>query len=115
MLSARSCVSCSRDQQFQDYTPAELMQIFEHMADKGGYIISDDARGLISARLQAVHAARDEHFGNARTVRNIFEEIQQAQADRVVKLSNPPREALVKIESEDVISAETHFRSNPAQ
>ena len=100
---------------FDDYSPEELMDIFRGMAEKNGYIISDGARELIGGRLQAAYATRDEHFGNARTVRNIFESIQQAQADRVVNLSNPQKEALAKIESEDVTSAEARFRTNATQ
>jgi hypothetical protein len=36
---------------FDDYTPAELMSIFEHVAEKNGYLISDGAGELITARL----------------------------------------------------------------
>ena len=100
---------------FDDYSPEELMSIFRGMAEKNGYVISDEAGSLIAARLQAAYAVRDEHFGNARTVRNIFESIQQAQADRVVNLSNPQKEALTTIESEDVTSAEARFRANTTQ
>ena len=100
---------------FDDYSPDELMSIFQNMAEKNGYVISDEAKGLIAARLQAAYATRDEHFGNARTVRNIFESIQQTQADRVVQLSNPQKEALTMIESEDVTSAETRYRANAGQ
>jgi len=100
---------------FDDYSPEELMSIFRGMAEKNGYVISGEAGALIAARLQAAYAVRDEHFGNARTVRNIFESIQQAQADRVVNLTNPQKEALTTIESEDVTSAETRFRANATQ
>jgi len=100
---------------FDDYSPEELMSIFQGMAEKNGYVISEGARELVAARLRAAYATRDEHFGNARTVRNIFESIQQTQADRVVNLSNPQKEALTTIESEDVTNAETRFRSNATQ
>ena len=100
---------------FDDYSPEELMTIFQGMAEKNGYMITDEAGALIAARLQAAYASRDEHFGNARTVRNIFESIQQAQADRVVNLSNPQKVALTTIESEDVTSAETRYRANATQ
>lgn len=100
---------------FDDYSSEELMTIFRHMTEKNGYVISEGAGELIAARLQAAHAARDEHFGNARTVRNIFESIQQAQADRVVNLRNPQKEALIKIEGEDVTDAEARFRTSSTQ
>ena len=87
---------------FDDYSPEELMSVFQHLVLKSGYVISAGAREAIAARLQMAYSARGEHFGNARTVRNIFEAIQQKQADRVVSVGNPSKDTLVTIERQDV-------------
>jgi hypothetical protein len=45
---------------------------------------------------------RDEHFGNARVVRNLFEHVQQEQANRLSSVAEPTREELLTIESVDI-------------
>lgn len=50
---------------------------------------------------------KDEHFGNAREVRNIFEQTLQRQADRLIHLDNVTNRELSTIESEDIAPAQT--------
>ena len=60
--------------QFQDYTPSQLLQIFESFAAAGKYEIEPSARGALVDLLSHEYEARGERFGNGRTVRNIFGE-----------------------------------------
>ena len=49
-----------------------------------------------------MYEGRDENFGNAREVRNIFEQAVARQADRVAGLSAPSREDLMALLPEDL-------------
>ena len=45
---------------------------------------------------------RDENFGNARDVRNLFERAVARQSDRVAALEQPGREDLMALTLEDL-------------
>jgi SpoVK/Ycf46/Vps4 family AAA+-type ATPase len=90
---------------FGDYTAAEMAQIFEYMLDKAQYLATQEA---CSAGKHAIHTLsenRGEHFGNARLVRNLFEHVQQEQANRLASIPEPTREKLVTIEASDIDAA----------
>ena len=71
--------------EFPDYTGEELMQIFDRFCESNGYSPEDEAKEYLSKSLQEMYEARSRHFGNGRTVRNIFEKAIHAQADRLTK------------------------------
>ena len=52
--------------------------------------------------LEQMLRERDENFGNARDVRNLFEQALSRQADRVAQLEAPTREQLMALELDDV-------------
>ena len=52
--------------------------------------------------LQRLYDSRDENFGNARDVRNLFERAVARQADRVAKLDGPTREQLMQLLPQDL-------------
>ncbi|MGI9071515.1 MAG: hypothetical protein ACR2JB_09440 [Bryobacteraceae bacterium] len=60
-----------------------------------------------------MYAKRDQRFGNARLVRNVFERIQQEHAERISALENPDRNDLISIESTDVLAAIESFGRTP--
>ena len=53
---------------------------------------------------------RDENFGNARDVRNLFEQAIARQSDRVAHMEAPTREDLMELRMDDLIESEE--RSN---
>jgi len=59
---------------FDDYTPDELQKIFEQIAEKEDYKIVKDAEIILKKELTKLYRNRDESFGNARLVRQIFNE-----------------------------------------
>jgi stage V sporulation protein K len=67
---------------FEDYEPAELMQILRHMAAGAGIRFSLDATTAASQLMEALEPGK-KGFGNGRTVRNIFEECVARQAERL--------------------------------
>ena len=52
--------------------------------------------------LQGLYEERDENFGNARDVRNLFEQAVARQADRVSQLEEPTKEQLMELKPEDL-------------
>ncbi|MGI6654587.1 MAG: AAA family ATPase [Christensenellales bacterium] len=86
---------------FPDYTLDEMMAIFDMRMNKAGYTLDDNAREplrtLISEESQNTIA-----FGNARGVRNLFEQIIARQANRLAKMSDVTREQLMQITRADI-------------
>jgi hypothetical protein len=87
---------------FADYTNDELVTIFINLGEKSNYSPTDDA----IAKLRAVLVAepRDRGFGNARFVRNVFEEAVGRQAQRLASLTDPTDEQLCTLVADDVPS-----------
>ena len=86
---------------FPDYTPEELMDIFAMRCQKGGYVLAEDARPRLQ-QLMARESQDGEQFGNARGVRNLFEQILVAQHNRLARTPQPTREQLMELTAEDV-------------
>lgn len=88
--------------QFDDYSPEELMAIFESACKSTDYQLSDDAHKAMADIFQKAYDARDRTFGNARFARNLFEKIVENQANRVVSMEKAEKTALMTIEVADV-------------
>ena len=69
---------------FEDYGPTELVQIFETFATAADYALDADARAELQRVMERLHAARDRYFGNARTARNLFDDVVAHQAERLL-------------------------------
>ena len=91
--------------QFPDYTGDELVKIFERFCDNNGYAISNEVTSMLTARFTKVYETREEHFGNARAVRNVFETAICNQANRIADKENVSDEELVVLTMADVQSA----------
>ena len=88
---------------FDDYTVDELMQIADLFCKQNGYEMSEDARRKVLERVEREYGLRDNKFGNARFVNNLFKiEIVPAFASRVNKIEDPTVEDLTFITGEDV-------------
>ncbi|HEY6987832.1 MAG TPA: AAA family ATPase [Bryobacteraceae bacterium] len=92
---------------FGDYTAEEMACIFGYMLEKAQYRATEDAHAAIERAIARLHENRDDHFGNARLVRNLFEHIQQAHANRLASAAEPTREDLLTIEAPDIEGAMT--------
>ncbi len=89
---------------FEDYTPEEMLDIFKMNCQKGQYELESDAEStLLSYFCEKALDAAD--FGNARGVRNTFEKIISAQANRIANMPSPTREDLVCFTKEDAEKA----------
>ena len=91
---------------FDDYGPAELVQIFEKFATASDYTLTDDARNELTLAMERLHAARDRFFGNARTARNLFDDVVAHQAERLLASgAEVDRAALMELTPADVLAA----------
>nr|WP_325301690.1 AAA family ATPase [uncultured Oscillibacter sp.] len=90
---------------FEDYSPEELLAIFQMRCNKGCYELEEPAAGLVRDFLREEN--RDpESFGNARGVRNVFERILVCQASRLAGQDTVTREDLMTLTAADVLSAQ---------
>ena len=91
--------------EFQDYTAPERVLIFERMLEKAQHRATEAARASIEFALINLCENRDQHFGNARVVRNLFEHVQQEQANRLGSVAEPTHEQLLTIKPTDIEAA----------
>ena len=95
--------------EFPDYNSDELMRIFEYTAGKNEFVVSERAKAKIREVIQEEESHKDQNFGNARFVRNLFEKIITEQAGRLTKEENITNEKLTKIEEEDVVAVLSYY------
>ncbi len=90
----------ARTLDFPDYTTDELLAIFDLIAEKQEYHLSDAAR----ERLRTVidDEPRGRGFGNARFTRNVFEQAVSMQAVRLAEVETPSRDQLTALEAADI-------------
>ena len=89
---------------FDDYSVDEMMQIFESQCKKGCYELEGQAREMVRDFIRE-ESGDSIAFGNARGVRNLFEQILVNQANRLAGLDTVTREDLMKITPTDVLMA----------
>ncbi len=89
---------------FEDYTPDEMMAIFELQCEKNCYRLDgDEAKETLRSIL--TDESRDDDFGNARGVRNLFERTLISQANRLAAMSEVTRDQLMTITKDDIEKA----------
>lgn len=87
---------------FPDYSPRELCMIFSLFCRKNDLRLSPDLKERLIHHFQFLHEERDDHFGNARLVRNCFEQVVSAQANRLAADFNPDPDALINLVGTDL-------------
>jgi hypothetical protein len=87
---------------FQDYSCIELARIFQHLCRQNHYVITPEVRSRMLLGLKWLHDHRDEHFGNGRLVRNVFEDAIRRLANRIANITPLTRELLTEFLAEDV-------------
>lgn len=89
---------------FDDYSVEEMLSILNLQLQKGQYILDDAAREAVRSYIEASNN-NSISFGNARGVRNIFEKLLVAQANRISGLQEISKEDLLRITEADVLAA----------
>ena len=90
---------------FEDYNGQELYEIFRKMCEKNGYAPDDEAAEAAKKLLQDKYEQRDENFGNARDVRNLFENVITVHSNRLASMEAPEKEDLMHVTAEDIEKA----------
>ena len=88
--------------EFEDYSPEQLVLIFETFCKKGGYHLDTDANKSLLQIFTVLHENRDDTFGNGRLARNLYEKSINNQANRIVSLENVNEEILSTIKEIDL-------------
>lgn len=89
--------------QFEDYDGAQLMEIFRSQCQKNQYEPDGEAEAFCVQMFNDLYENRDENFGNARDVRNIFERAVANQANRVASMEAPTKEDLMQLTKDDIV------------
>ena len=87
---------------FDHFKPEELYSIFEASCKKLDFVVTEDAIDKLKETFELLYEKRDEGFGNARVVRNLFEKCVQNQANRIIHLKNITRDVLRALTDEDI-------------
>lgn len=87
---------------FEDYDGGQLLEIFRSMCEKNGYVLSVEAEDWARQDFERLYQQRDEHFGNARDVRNQFEKAVARQSDRVAQMEAPTKQQLMQLLPQDL-------------
>jgi stage V sporulation protein K len=88
--------------EFNHFSPLELFQIFESIAKNSDFVLTEEAKEKLQDTFALLFEKRDESFGNARVVRNIFEKCVQNQANRIVSIKNISKKTLKTLTEEDI-------------
>ena len=99
-----------RTLRFEDYTVEELMMIAQKMIQDKSFKITKEGLEALKLHLKNLYTHRDKHFGNARTVRSLVEDIIKKQNLRLANLGNAElskkKQNLIEIEDITPITRE---------
>lgn len=87
---------------FKDYTPEELVKIFMHLCNQGGFKPTSACIEHVKKYFEERSLRKDINFANGRDVRNYFEKAIQKQANRLAILGNLTNSDLELFTLEDV-------------
>lgn len=87
---------------FNDYTPDELVAIFNKMSQDSHFHPTEAANQKLKDLLTRLYEQRERTFGNARLVRNLFEKTIERQANRLAVINTLTDEILTTLLPEDI-------------
>lgn len=91
---------------FEDYNGEQLAEIFRSQCKRNSYTLDEETDKAAAEAFKIMYEQRDENFGNARDVRNIFETAVARQANRLAVMEAPTKEDLMALTIEDLDLAE---------
>ena len=86
---------------FEDYNPEELHGIFLSMCENSSLKLDSKADEYLKGLCEDIYNTRGDNFSNARQIRNIFENVLTAQANRLASDLDISDEDLMTILLED--------------
>jgi SpoVK/Ycf46/Vps4 family AAA+-type ATPase len=91
---------------FPDYSVVELCRIFQTLCEKNDYVLPPETRARLILGFDHLRQVRDEHFGNGRLVRNVFEHAIRRLANRVADIVPLTKGLLTRLEPVDIVLAD---------
>jgi SpoVK/Ycf46/Vps4 family AAA+-type ATPase len=88
--------------EFTDYSPEELVKIFNRLAEQNNYILTSEAQEQMRKTLEREYAESGGKSANARLVRNVFEIAIERQANRVAQQPGVTEQDLQTLTGDDV-------------
>lgn len=90
---------------FNDYSPAELLEIFSRKIARRKFHIAPEALRTVDEFFKKLYAEKTESFGNGRMVRNFYEKIIKTHSNRVALDDGLNRDEMVTFTQEDAEKA----------
>ena len=87
---------------FEDYSSEELYDIFISMCHSQDFRLTEEAEAYVKDHFRQMVENKEEHFANAREVRNFFERCIERQANRLVKSENFDKDEITTFQKEDL-------------
>ena len=87
---------------FNDYSVREMCLIFEKFCNDNEYVLTPLARINAFLLFTAARSRRDETFGNARFVRNVYEMAVSKHSSRIARMDDVTREILSELNGTDI-------------
>ena len=91
---------------FDDYNDVELYEIFLLMCEDSNLTMDEQAEKYLKEYFKKLYETRTKNFANGRAVRNLFEEVLTAQANRLAPKENITDEELNTLTYEDFLVEE---------
>lgn len=87
---------------FDHFNAVALLDIFKLFAKKSDFKLTEDAEEKLKEILDRIYEKRHKGFGNARTIRNLFEKIIERQANRIISISPITEDILMTLTEDDI-------------
>lgn len=87
---------------FPDYSAEDLTQIFDHLCREHAFLLTKEARQGASELFTVMHANKQAHFGNGRSVRNAFDRAVMNHARRLAETKKPSKRDLERLQQKDI-------------
>lgn len=87
---------------FEHFKPQQLYTIFEASCKKLDFVLTEDAIDKLNETFELLYEKKDDGFGNARVVRNLFEKCVQNQANRIIEIKSITKDVLRALTEEDI-------------
>ena len=93
---------------FEDYSEAELIEIFRNKIHSEGLLLAPTAEDAMKNLVRKTMSRRNENFGNAREINNLFQFVKEKQSNRLYRLMadgiRPSNSVLLTLEAADFIN-----------
>nr|WP_086937431.1 AAA family ATPase [Thaumasiovibrio occultus] len=86
---------------FDDFTGEELVQILQRLANKGGDTFTPALETALIELMTQWRTSYGQGFGNAGSIRNLYESLVEARSLRLMEMDDPSEEELSTFEQAD--------------